>query len=187
MDTISIIEREKSIVDHYISLKRQPPTTVIPWECVENLQESLDIIQSQLAQGNCPAERVNEMIICLEEGHETLEWLKQHLATDSFMEYARLGTDMTGLKVEIFVDDGGAYLRNQHSLWAYARDGYYNQHEYVRIVVSDPPNVLDQPRHIATADLNKTVEFIKHHAALLHRLANGDLTHQEFYPIIQGK
>ena len=48
------------------------------------------------------------------------------LRGDELMEYARLGKEYTGLDMDIFVDDGGAYKRYGHQLWIYVRNGYTN-------------------------------------------------------------
>ena len=186
MNTLSTIEREKLIVDHYMTLVDPNFTTVIPWECVENMQESLDIIRELLAQGNCPAERVPAMNTSLEQGQQALQWLKQHRATDNLIEYARLTTQSTGLPVEIFVDDGDAYLRNKHPLWVYVRDGYGDEHEYVRVRLYPQPAVLDTPQRVPPADLQRVLQFVSRHAGALQRLANGDIDHNEFYHLLES-
>lgn len=55
---------------------------------------------------------------------------------DELMEYARLRKSNTGLDVDVFVDDGGAYKRYGHPLWVYVRNGYSNDDPVFPIVVS---------------------------------------------------
>ena len=186
MNTPSKIEQEKLIVDQYMTLVDPNSTTVIPWECIENMQESLDTIRDLLVQGNCPAERVPTMNTCLEQGQQALLWLKQHRATDCLIEYARLNTQLTRLPVEIFVDDGGAYQRNEHDLWVYVRDGYGDEHQYARILVSAQPTALDTPQRVTPTDLQSVLQFVKRHAVTLQRLANGEIDHNEFYHLLEN-
>ena len=44
--------------------------------------------------------------------------------TEEIIEYMWLKPNLTSIDVDIFVDDGGAYLRHNHELLLFARNGY---------------------------------------------------------------
>ena len=183
-DAQSMMEKEKDIIDHYISLSQSGHHTVIPGEFIEVLEESLDIIQTGLTSGDCPKERVVAMQASLTNGKEALEWLKTNMPSDFLMEYAKLGKEMTGLNIGIYADDGRAFERNQHDIWVCARDGYGDKDQFVQILVSDEPTVLDIPKRITADDLQQVINFIKNHVEILRQFATDEIDHLAFYHTI---
>ena len=120
----------------------------------------------------------------LTNGKEALEWLKTNMPSDFLMEYAKLGKEMTGLNIGIYADDGRAFERNQHDIWVFARDGYGDEGQFVRILVSDEPTVLDIPQRITADDLQQVINFIKNHVETLRQFATDEIDHLAFYRTI---
>lgn len=109
------------------------------------------------------------------------------LRNDDLMEYAKLGKQYTGLNVDVFVDDGEAYKRNEHPLWIYVRNGYSNIDSFFPVVVSKTPFV---PSHISKddiniqeADLEAVMVFVSINALLLRDFADEKVEHMDFYKI----
>ena len=40
------------------------------------------------------------------------------------IEYTRMWPEITGLKVDLYIDDGGAHIRNGHPVWVYVVNNY---------------------------------------------------------------
>lgn len=128
---------------------------------------------------------VNEGIGIVNNNHVLRE--ENVLRNDDLMEYAKLGKQYTGLNVDIFVDDGEAYKRNEHPLWIYVRNGYSNTDSFFPVVVSKTPFV---PSHISKddiniqeADLEAVMVFVSINALLLRDFANEKVEHMDFYKI----
>lgn len=103
------------------------------------------------------------------------------------MEYALLKPKFSGLNVALFVDDGGAYLRHDHPLWVYFRNGYTNSDNVLPISVDAfHPQVLvhEYTLTITEEDFRSIVDFIKQHASLLVDFANRKVSHIEFFTSI---
>lgn len=100
---------------------------------------------------------------------------------DELMEYARLRKSNTGLDVDVFVDDGGAYKRYGHPLWVYVRNGYSNDDPVFPIVVSKRPSKPRKKLNIRKIDLKAVLIFISQNASLLEMFANEEIEHEVFY------
>ena len=106
------------------------------------------------------------------------------------MEYALVKPKFSGLNVDLFVDDGGAYLRHDHPLWMYFRNGYTKIHSVLPISVDTlQPQVLVHKYNliITEEDFRSIVDFVKRHASLLVDFANRKVSHIEFFNNIQCK
>lgn len=102
---------------------------------------------------------------------------------DDLLEFCRLRPSDTGLSVEIFLDDGGAYKRNNHPLRVYMQNGYGNVASVLPIdVETSRPNTLPTPNiGISPADYQKVLEFISKNKDLIKQLADGQVDHLDFY------
>ena len=104
--------------------------------------------------------------------------------------YAWMKPEETGVNADMFVDDGGAYLRDNHVPLVFVRNGYgRNVLEFIPISVSDNPQILDNDISI---NLNKNVietifEFIKVNKDSLMLFADREINIHEFYNLIQKK
>ena len=101
------------------------------------------------------------------------------LRDDELMEYARLSKRNTGLDIDIFVDDGGAYKRYHHPLWVYVRNGYSDTNPIFHIEVSSTPCAPEITYNLRETDLNAVLVFISKNADLLKSFAD-----EEIEPII---
>lgn len=96
-------------------------------------------------------------------------------SVDEIMEYMWLKPNVTQLCVDIFVDDGGSYLRHNHELLLLVRNGYdKNVSEFIPFSVSYNPIVLDDTINfmISYDDIFKVQDFIVANVELLQALAN---------------
>lgn len=104
--------------------------------------------------------------------------LKEHYQMDSLdelMEYMWLKPRFTNLNVDIFVDDGGSYLRHEHQLLLFVRNGYNNHiNEFIPFAVSPNPMVLDDDMdfNISYDDIFNVQDFIIANLNILQDLAN---------------
>lgn len=99
---------------------------------------------------------------------------------DELMEYAKQGKDVTGLNVDIYVDDGGAYIRNGYPLRIYVPNGYGNTNEFFHIDVSNTPNPPSVHCELDEDDMNAILCFIEINADILRMFANEEISHVDF-------
>ena len=76
-------------------------------------------------------EKTNEhikMLTLLErmDKHLTLDEAENYVLSDSdeLMEFMWLKPNVSGLHVDLFIDDGGSYIRHNHNLLLFFRNGY---------------------------------------------------------------
>ena len=105
------------------------------------------------------------------------------LRNDELMEYARLSKRHTGLDIDIFVDDGGAYKRYHHPLWVYVRNGHTDSDPIFHIEVSSTLCAPGITYNLKEIDLNAVLVFISQNAALLQMFADEEIDHEEFYSL----
>lgn len=99
------------------------------------------------------------------------------------MEYMWMRPKDTGLGVDIFVDDGGAYTRHGEPLLLWVRNGYDKSvGEFMPISVSTEPQILNDtiPILIADADVQAVRNFIVSKLNLLKALADRKISQIEF-------
>lgn len=115
---------------------------------------------------------------------ETKKVLKEQIFyTDELIEYAKLIPEKTGLPVTIYVDDGGAYKRNKHSLWVFMQNDYNNKAKVIPITVSYNPQILvpENQINIPLNYVNEVLMFIKNNVKLLKDFADEKVSHLDFY------
>ena len=100
---------------------------------------------------------------------------------DELIEFLWLRPTRTGLNVDIFVDDGGSYIRNNHPLLLFARNGYDKSvSEFIPITISDEPDILQPKTSINDCDVESIKSFIVRNLEALKNLANRKISHEEF-------
>lgn len=102
---------------------------------------------------------------------------------DELMEYMWLRPSRTLLNVDIFVDDGLSYVRHNHSLLLFTRNGYTKDDtEFIPFSVTTNPTILDDipDLHIGKNDVLEIKRFITDNIENLKALANKDISHIEF-------
>lgn len=109
---------------------------------------------------------------------------------DELIEYMWLRPSKTGIPVDIFVDDGGAYKRNGHPLLLLARNGYTRADaDFIPFVVSKHPVIYFHKSHynISYNEIFQIQEFIISHLSLLKQLANNKISQMDFFNAIREK
>lgn len=105
---------------------------------------------------------------------------------DNLIEYCRLRPSDTGLGVSVFLDDGGAYQRNKHSLLVYMLNYYGNVANVLPIEVETNTNAIPATNiGISLDDYQKVLEFISKNKDLIKQLADGQIGHLDFLRSIQ--
>lgn len=102
---------------------------------------------------------------------------------EELMEYMWLRPDTTNLQVDIFVDDGGSYLRHEHELLLFVRNGYDAWiQEFIPISISQTPLILNENivRHISAKDIADVLHFIMKNQEALQALADREISQIEF-------
>lgn len=105
------------------------------------------------------------------------------LDPDELREFLWLKPQRTNLPVDIFVDDGRSYLRHEHPLLLFARNGYTTDCvEFIPISVSEIPATLDPSLQIILSDteLAEIMRFTKLLCAMLTKLARQHITQKTF-------
>ena len=89
--------------------------------------------------------------------------------------------------MDIFLDDGGAYKRNNHPLLVYMQNDYGNVAEVLPIEVeaSSQNNLPNTPMGISFADYQKILEFISINKNLIKQLADSRISHLYFFRTMQ--
>ena len=102
---------------------------------------------------------------------------------DDTFEFNRLPTYLTGLPVDILLDDHANYLHDNHPLWIYAHNGEINEVEQLLpiLVHRFQPCVLIKKTkiNISESTLKKIYNFIKKHYYLIVEYANARITHTD--------
>lgn len=105
--------------------------------------------------------------------------------TDDIAEYMWLEKTQTGLNVDIFVDDGGAYKRHKHPLALLVRNSYTgNNFDTIPVSVSSVPHIMLRPGqyevNISSADIKDVYRFILKNLKLLTKLAKREIKQIDF-------
>lgn len=107
---------------------------------------------------------------------------------DELMEFMWLRPQKTQLNVDIFVDDGMSYIRHEHELLLFVRNGYDKHvNEFIPFSVSQNPVVLDDEIdfNISYEDIFSVQDFILANLSLLKALANRNISQILFVQSIQ--
>ncbi|MBR6517650.1 MAG: hypothetical protein IKT40_12535 [Bacilli bacterium] len=104
-------------------------------------------------------------------------------SVEDVLEYMWLKPKLTNLNVDIFVDDGGAYIRHKHELLLLVRNSYDKSiNEFIPISVSKDPIILDDDNefNISYNDIFDVQDFIVANLNLLEDLANRKISQISF-------
>lgn len=117
--------------------------------------------------------------------HMTLTEAEQYqlICSDELMEYMWLKPNITHLNVDIFVDDGWSYERNNHSLLLFIRNGYdQSANTFIPMSISDHPRVLDDDMdfNISYEEIFAIQDFIQSNIEGLVALSQQKITQEEF-------
>ena len=102
---------------------------------------------------------------------------------DELYGYMWLKPDVTNISADIFVDDGEAYIRDNHVPLLYVRNGIGREiTEFIPISISESPTILDKGVTIIidSNTIEQIIEFIKENAKTLMALADGKVSANNF-------
>ncbi len=104
---------------------------------------------------------------------------------EELVQFLMLSPHETGCGIDIFVDDGGMFLKYDHPMWLYFRNGRNGDgypFEVLPISVSENPQILSAyyTLHITEDELYYVKEFIKKNLQFLIEVALGYLKQREF-------
>ena len=102
---------------------------------------------------------------------------------EELMEYMWLRPAVTCLNVDIFVDDGGSYLRHNHELLLFVKNSYKKEiNEFIPVRISANPCVLDKTINIniSSDDIIAVRDFVVANRCLLYALANRVISQIDF-------
>ncbi len=91
------------------------------------------------------------------------------------MEYTCLRHEDSGLNVDLMLDDGGAYVRWEHPMWALIRNGYSKKvSELIAVSVEPQPKILNGTKEIKIKqeDFNAAVKFIGDNYKIIRDIAD---------------
>lgn len=128
-------------------------------------------------------------------------YLNEHYSlhdTDELMEYMWLRPNITGLKVDVFADDGGSYKRHGHKLVLLARNAYdKSSDEFIVFSVSRRPVILNSEIEykISYNDIFAIQDFIVANLRNLISLAKETISQETFvkqikvprYVVLEGR
>lgn len=103
--------------------------------------------------------------------------------TEEINEYMWLKPNLTNIDVDIFVDDGGAYLRHNHELLLFTRNGYgRGTADFIPFSISNKPKVLDDDMdfNISYDVILSIQDFIQANLYSLKSLADGRVSQEMF-------
>lgn len=99
--------------------------------------------------------------------------------SDKLMEYAWLRPQLTGLNVDVFVDDGGSYMRDGHELALLARNGYDESiTDFLCFSVTETPYILNEvhDNNIGYDDIFQICNFIRLNLDIIQDFANDKIS-----------
>lgn len=102
---------------------------------------------------------------------------------DELIGYMWLRPYETLLKYDIFVDDGGSYIRENHPLLIFVRNGIGREcGVFIPISVSNDPKILDTHMviDISVEDLYEIKQFIIDNQKILFEFSNGKIMPDDF-------
>ena len=102
---------------------------------------------------------------------------------DELYGYMWLKPTITSINADIFVDDGEAYIRDNHVPLLFVRNGKGREvSEFIPISISETPTILDNTIaiNIDTNTINQIMEFIKANVETLMIMANGKISADDF-------
>ena len=106
---------------------------------------------------------------------------------EELMEYLYIKPSLSGLNVDLYVDDGGSYIRNEHCLLVFISNGINNKQSFIPISVERQPKILDKTIEIklSMSELNKVFRFISKYRSLLSKLANDEINQITFINLLK--
>ena len=106
---------------------------------------------------------------------------------DELYGYMWLKPNDTGIGVDIFVDDGKAYIRDNHIPLVYIRNGVGREvDEFIPVSISEKPTIIDSSikLNLDLFTMGKIFNFIKNNVNALLDFADNKIDINTFFEII---
>ena len=119
---------------------------------------------------------------------EASEYKLQDL--DELYGYMWLKLDVTNIDADMFVDDGEAYIRDNHLPLLFVRNGNGREiTEFIPISISKTPTILDKDIVIKIDSnvIKQIIGFIKVNYETLMALANGKVSVENFVSALRNE
>lgn len=103
---------------------------------------------------------------------------------DELLHFLWLRTEITGVMVDIFVDDGGKYKIDKHPLIAFVRNGYGREvGEFIAVAVEGKQEILsvEMDLKVTDKDFMAAKLFIRENQKLLKDFADSKVEHLDFF------
>lgn len=103
---------------------------------------------------------------------------------DELMEFLWIKPKISGINVDIFVDDSKSYKRNNRPLLLFARNGYDKSvGDFIPFSISEHPSVLNDEIefNISYDDIFLIQDFIQVNRQLICNLADYTISQREFF------
>lgn len=101
---------------------------------------------------------------------------------DEMIEYARMWPEITGLNVDLYIDDGGAHIRNGHPIWVYVVNNYNGDtDDVIKVPVDNIIQNQDLRLKISQDDFVRALNWIKKNKNAIKNFANGVIKRDELY------
>lgn len=178
------IERFPQLLNREISINILPDDV---WGIAMFIQNNLKTLQ-ELADSKIDH---RDFINSLKGGGRNAYHGKYDIAeTDDISEYMWLKPERTGLNVDVFVDDGGAYIAHQHPLVILIRvNSGGDDFNTIPMTVSSNPQLLRGDNNINDClnarECMAIRRFILNNLEMLKKLADRKITQLEFFERVQ--
>ena len=109
---------------------------------------------------------------------------------DELYGYMWLKLDVTNIDADMFVDDGEAYIRDNHLPLLFVRNGNGREiTEFIPISISKTPTILDKDIVIKIDSnvIKQIIGFIKVNYETLMALANGKVSVENFVSALRNE
>ena len=98
------------------------------------------------------------------------------------MEFLKIWPDDSGIPVELWVDDGGSYIRHNHPLWLYFRNGKTIKDKFIPVSINDNPQIMvkNTKLNIDKTTFIKIITFIRRNKKNIIKLAKEQILNTDF-------
>ena len=101
---------------------------------------------------------------------------------DELMEYLYIRPVLSGLKVDLYVDDSGSYIRNQHPLLMFVSNGIRIKDSFIPFTIESNPRILNGSVNIniSSTEISSIKRFISQNFNAIIDLANDSISQIDF-------
>lgn len=107
---------------------------------------------------------------------------------EELMEYLYVRPALSGLNVDVYVDDSGSYIRNNHPLLLFVSNGIGVKNSFIPFTIERNPKILTCLDHIniSSIEISNIKRFISQNFKAIIDLSNDSIRQIDFIKQIQG-